>query len=134
MTAKTRKDGANRSERGRKARKAGHWAEYVALVHLMLKGYRILGFRLKLPQGEIDILALRGRRLAVVEVKQRRSHEEAWESVSDVQQERLWQSALSLQAGHPRLKALDLGIDLYTIAPGRWPQHRLNAFEKSERF
>ena len=129
MTARAR-----RSERGRKARKSGHWAEYIALVHLMLKGYRILGFRLKLPQGEIDILAQRGRRLAVVEVKRRRTHEEAWESVSSDQQERLWQSALSLQDGRPQLKRLDLGIDLYTIAPGRWPQHRINAFEKSERF
>ncbi len=123
-----------RSQRGRKARQAGHWAEYVALVHLMLKGYRILGFRLKLPQGEIDLLAQRGRRLAVVEVKQRRTHEEAWDSVSAEQQERLWQSALTLQAGRPQLRRLDLGIDLYTIAPGRWPQHRLNAFEKAERF
>jgi len=124
----------DRSTRGRKAREAGHWAEYVALVHLMLKGYRILGFRLKLPQGEIDLLAQRGRRLAVVEVKQRRTQEEAWESVSAEQQERLWQSALTLQASRPQLRPLDIGLDLYTIAPGRWPQHRINAFEKSERF
>jgi putative endonuclease len=100
----------------------------------MLKGYRILGFRLKLPQGEIDILAQRGKRLAVIEVKLRRTHEEAWESVSAVQQARLWQSALSLLDGRPQLKALDLGIDLYTLAPGRWPQHRINAFEQTERF
>ena len=125
---------ADRSERGRRARTNGHWAEYVALVHLMLKGYRILGFRLKLPQGEIDILAQRGRRLAVVEVKQRRTHEEAWESVSNLQQDRLWQSGLTLQSRHPALRALDLAIDLYTLAPGRWPRHRLNAFEKTERF
>ncbi len=131
MSGKKRLD---RRERGRRAHRAGHWAEYIALVHLMLKGYRILGFRLKLPQGEIDILAQRGKRLAVVEVKQRRTHEEAWESVSDVQQDRLWESALSLQASRPQLRALDLGIDLYTIAPGRWPQHRLNAFEQNERF
>ena len=125
---------AGRAERGRRARTTGHWAEYVALVHLMLKGYRILGFRLKLPQGEIDILAQRGRRLAVVEVKQRRSHGEAAESVSEDQQERLWQSALTLQSSQPRLKALDLSLDLYTLAPGRWPRHRINAFEKNEQF
>jgi len=125
---------AERKERGRRARQTGHWAEYIALVHLMLKGYRILGFRLKLPQGEIDILALRGRRLAAVEVKLRRTHDEATDSVSEVQQDRLWASALALQAGRPRLKALDLCLDLYTIAPGRWPRHQLNAFEKTERF
>ena len=124
----------DRALRGAKAHKSGHLAEYIALVHLMLKGYRILGFRLKMPQGEIDILAQKGTRLAMVEVKQRRSHEEAIETVSSFQQERLWQAGLALQEKKPRLRKLDLVIDLYTIAPGQWPRHQINAFEKIERF
>lgn len=122
----------SRATRGRKAHKSGHLAEYIALIHLMLKGYRILGFRLKLPQGEIDILARKGRRLAMVEVKQRQFHEDAVESVSATQQERLWQAGLALQNRKPRLRDLDLCIDLYTLAPGRWPRHSQNAFEKSD--
>ncbi len=125
---------ADRAARGAKAHKSGHLAEYIALVHLMLKGYRILGFRLKMPQGEIDILAQKGKRLHLVEVKQRRSHEEAIETVSSIQQERLWQSGLALQEKKPRLRKLDLVIDLYTLAPGQWPRHQINAFEKIERF
>ena len=125
---------ADRAARGLKAFKRGHLAEYVALIHLMLKGYRILGFRLKTPQGEIDILAQKGRRLAVVEVKQRRRREEAFETVSYVQQDRLWQAGLSLQARRPRLARLDLNIDLYIVASGQWPEHRINAFEKTERY
>lgn len=125
---------ADRAARGAKAHKSGHLAEYIALVHLMLKGYRILGFRLKMPQGEIDILAQNGKRLHLVEVKQRRSHEEAIETVSSIQQERLWQAGLALQEKKPRLRKLDLVIDLYTIAPGQWPRHQINAFEKIERF
>lgn len=120
--------------RGAKAHKRGHMAEYVALVHLMLKGYRILGFRLKMPQGEIDILAQKRKRLHLVEVKQRRNHEEAIETVSSIQQERLWQAGLALQEKKPRLRKLDLVIDLYTIAPGQWPRHQINAFEKIDRF
>jgi putative endonuclease len=120
--------------RGAKAHKRGHLAEYVALIHLMLKGYRILGFRLKMPQGEIDILAQKSTRLHVVEVKQRRSHEEAFETVSTIQQERLWQAGLALQEKKPRLRKLDLVIDLYTLAPGKLPRHQINAFEKIERF
>lgn len=119
--------------RGAKAHGTGHLAEYIALVHLMLKGYRILGFRLKMPQGEIDILAQKGTRLAMVEVKQRRSQEEAFETVSSFQQERLWQAGLALQEKKPRLRKLDLNIDLYIVAPRRWPQHRINAFEKIDR-
>ncbi len=123
-----------RAETGRRARKSGRAAEYVALVHLLLKGYRILGFRLDLPQGEIDILAQKGRRLALVEVKSRLTLEEARESVSAIQQHRLWQAGLALQARRKSLQALDLNIDLYTLAPGRWPVHEVNAFEKNERF
>ena len=125
---------ANRALRGANAHKSGHLAEYIALVHLMLKGYRILGFRLKMPQGEIDILAQKGKQLHLVEVKQRRSHEEAIETVSSFQQERLWQAGMALQEKKPRLRKLDLVIDLYTIAPGQWPRHQINAFEKIERF
>lgn len=122
-----------RAARGRAARKRGHLLEYVALIHLMLKGYRILGFRLKLPQGEIDILAQKGTRLAMVEVKSRTTFEAAVESVSATQQERLWQAGLALQARNPRLARLDLNIDLYTLAKGQWPRHARNAFEKMER-
>ena len=124
----------SRSERGRKAHKRGHLLEYVALFHLMLKGYRILGFRLKTPRGEIDILAQKGTRLAVVEVKSRTTLEEALVSVSFAQQERLWQAGLALQAKRPRLNGLDLNIDLYTLCPGQWPRHAINAFEKNERY
>ncbi len=123
-----------RVERGRLAHRRGHLVEYVALIHLMLKGYRILGFRLKTPQGEIDLLAQKGRRLAVVEIKSRTTHEDALESVSAQQQDRLWQAGLNLQARRPNLAKLDLNIDLYTIAPGKWPVHAINAFEKIERF
>ena len=124
----------DRAEIGRRARSSGRLAEYVALIHLLLKGYRILGFRLKLPQGEIDILATRGQRLAMVEVKSRLTLEAALESVSDDQQHRLWQAGLALQARRKALAALDLNIDLYTLAPRRWPVHAINAFERNERF
>lgn len=124
----------DRSTRGRKAREKGRLIEYVALVHLMLKGYRILGFRLKIPQGEIDILAQKGNRLAVVEVKSRTAHDIALESVSIVQQERLWQAGMAVQARKGQLAKLDLSVDLYTFAPGKWPRHILNAFEQTRRF
>src|SRR5690606_8694337 len=48
---------AARRRRGGKARADGRWAEVAAAVWLMAKGWRILGFRLKTPEGEIDILA-----------------------------------------------------------------------------
>ena len=125
---------AARALRGKKARARGHRLEYVALLHLMLKGYRILGFRLPMPQGEIDILAQKGKRLAVVEVKARMDVDAAMTAVTPDQQDRLWQAGMALQAAHPQLGALELGIDLYTLCPGQWPRHTRDAFEKIDRF
>jgi putative endonuclease len=118
-----------RMDRGRKAHKDGHLSEYVALIHLMLTGHRILGFRLKTPSAEIDILAVKGKRLSLIEVKQRRTIEEALEAVSPEQQNRLWQAGLRLQAQRPNLKGHELALDLYVLAPGQWPRHVRNAFE-----
>ena len=74
-----------RRRRGQLARRTGRRAEVLAALWLMAKGYRILGFRLKTPQGEIDLLARRGAELAVVEVKIRSTIEAALEAVGDVQ-------------------------------------------------
>ena len=51
----------DRAARGAAARLSGRRAEVLAACWLMLKGYRILGFRLRTPQAEIDLLALRDR-------------------------------------------------------------------------
>ena len=56
---------------GRMAHRLGLRAEMLAAMLLRLKGYRILAQRLKTPAGEIDMVARRGRSLAIVEVKAR---------------------------------------------------------------
>jgi putative endonuclease len=119
----------NHSERGQKAHRRGHLSEYIALIHLMIKGYRILGFRLKTPEAEIDILATKNKRLAVIEVKQRRTHDEALFSVSQTQRHRLLQAGLKLQARRPSLKNLALNIDLYIVTP-RGVKHHIDAFHE----
>ena len=57
--------------RGATARAAGRRSEILAALWLMAKGYRVLGFRHRLRQGEVDLLAARGRVLIAVEVKRR---------------------------------------------------------------
>lgn len=118
----------DRSERGRLGRLAGRRGEVWAAVWLMLKGYRILGFRLKTPQAEIDLLALRGRVLAVVEVKRRRTLLEAMETVTFDQRERLRRAGAMLAARRPSLAGAAVRLDLIALAPGRLPRHSPDAW------
>lgn len=103
-------------------------AEVVAAGWLMLKGWRILGFRLKTPQGEIDLLARRGSILAVVEVKVRPTLEQALEAVSPVQQARLRRAGEAIAAGRPALARLSVRLDMVALAPGRRPRHIADAW------
>ena len=112
-----------RSRRGGLARVSGRRGEVLAALLLMLKGYRILGFRLASPQGEIDLLAIKGDVLAVVEVKRRTTIETALEAVKAQQRERLRRAAASIAAGRPALKAATIRLDLIALAPGRLPRH-----------
>jgi putative endonuclease len=118
-----------RRARGRAARLSGRKAEVWAAVLLMLKGYRILGFRLKTAAAEIDLLAVRGRTLAVVEVKQRTTLEAALEAVSHDQRERLRRAGRILAARRPRLNDASVRLDLIALAPRRWPRHIVDAWQ-----
>ena len=119
----------NRRDTGARARRDGRRAEVLAAAWLMLKGYRILGFRLRTPQAEIDLLALRGGVLAVIEVKRRSTLEAALESVSDSQRERLRRAGRAIAARRPSMRHLAVRLDLIALAPGRWPSHSPDAWK-----
>ena len=118
-----------RQARGAAARTAGRRAEVWAALWLMAGGYRILGFRLRTPQGEIDLLAQRGRVLAVVEVKQRATLQAALEAVSETQRERLRRAGRAIAARRPSLQNMAVRLDLIALAPGRLPVHAPDAWK-----
>ncbi|RAK67319.1 YraN family protein [Phenylobacterium kunshanense] len=118
-----------RSARGAAARLSGRRGEVLAAIWLMAKGYRILGFRLKTRQAEIDLLAQRGDVLAVVEVKRRTSLEVALETVTPDQRERLRRAGLAIAAGRPALRGCGVRVDLLALAPGRLPRHIPDAWQ-----
>jgi putative endonuclease len=120
---------AARARRGAAARRSGRRAEVWAVLLLMLKGYRILGFRLKTRQAEIDILALRGRILAVVEVKRRMDLLTALETVDEDQRLRLRRAGEAVAAGRPGLAGASVRLDLMALAPGRLPRHIPDAWK-----
>ena len=117
--------------RGEQARQSGRRAEAWAALWLILKGYRILGFRLRTRQGEIDLLAQKGSVLAVVEVKRRLALEDALAAVLPDQRDRLRRAGAAVAATRPALKALAVRLDLIALAPGHLPQHRPDAWRGS---
>jgi putative endonuclease len=112
-----------RRRRGRLARRDGRRSEWLCALILMAKGYRLLGFRLKTAQAEIDILAAKGGAVAVIEVKRRATLNEALEAVTPRQRQRLMAAARQLAARRPDLADAAVRLDLMALAPGRWPRH-----------
>ena len=100
----------------------GRGAATLACWYLRLKGWRILARRARVPGGEVDIVARRGRTLAFVEVKARASEQAAAFSLDDW---RLRRVAVAAERLSPRyLRAGDdVRIDALFIVPKRWPRH-----------
>lgn len=101
----------------------GRVSEAIAAAMLIAKGYMILGRRVKTRAGEIDIVAVRGKRLAFVEVKRRSTREDAEAAVSDRQAARIRRAADLWLASRPRYHEHEQGFDVILLVPGRWPRH-----------
>lgn len=112
-----------RRDLGARSRRAGRLAESVAAVWLLLKGYQILGFRLKAGRGDIDILARKGRTLVLVEVKRRETPEAALDSLAPDQRTRLIRAGQALLQKRRSLSGFGLRLDLFAFSPGRLPRH-----------
>lgn len=117
-----------RSEDGRARRDRGRRAELLALLALMLRGYRPVARNLKTPVGEIDLIVRRGRVLAIVEVKSRGTLADAAEAIRPEQQARIRRAAEWLLAGRPDLATLTIRFDAVLVLPWRWPRHLAGAY------
>ena len=116
--------------RGAAARRSGRRAEVLAALWLMFKGYRVLGFRLRTPQAEIDLLVARRGVLAAVEVKSRTSAAAALEAVGYPQRQRLRRALASLAGRKRGYEQAQLRLDLLALAPGHFPRHIPDAWSE----
>ncbi len=112
-----------KARQGVSNRRAGRRSEFLCALWLMAKGYRLLGFRLRTSQAEIDLLALKKGVVAVIEVKRRRTLGEAIEAVSYAQRRRLEAAVRAMGARRPDLADKPVRLDLIALAPGRLPRH-----------
>lgn len=118
-------------EERRRAHRAGHWAERLALMLLVAKGYRILARRYAAHGGEIDLIARRGRVIAFVEVKNRVSIDAAQEAIGAVKISRFGRAADAWLMRNGWATDHVLRADAILITPRRWPKHVENAFPLS---
>ena len=107
------------------AEKRGRGAEGVAAWWLRLHGWRILARRARVPGGEVDIVARRGRTLAFVEVKARATDEAAGFSLDAYRLRRVVVAAERLSPRYMR-DGDEVRIDAIFIVPRHLPRHLAN--------
>ena len=116
------------AERRRRYRR-GHLSEWIAAASLVARGYRILGRRVRTPFGEIDLVAVRWRRLAFVEVKRRNTRAEAEAALTSHQARRLHDAAEYWLFRRPSYRDHDLSFDAILVLPWRLPIHLADALQ-----
>ena len=123
---------ARRAVARQRAQRRGRVAEWLCLWHLRLHGWRILARSWRCPAGEIDILARRGKVLAVIEVKSRGELATAASALMPRQRRRIARAAEAFLIRHPEFASLDLQFDLMLVAPRRLPRHWRGAWRADD--
>ena len=113
----------------RAAVRRGRAAEWLAVLWLRGKGYRILARREQRVGGEIDVIAQRGKLVIFVEVKARPSAAQAADALTAGQWRRVARAARSWLAAHPRAAGGSWRYDAVLLAPWRWPRHLEGVWE-----
>lgn len=118
----------------KKAYKYGIAAERIAAVFLRFKGYRIIAQRYKNPKGEIDILAVKGKTLAIIEVKARKNFSDCAYSIPYWKQKKILGAVEWLMAGGGKIAGLAgvseriIRFDAILIVPRKLPRHLKDAW------
>jgi putative endonuclease len=118
------------------AEKRGHRGEALAALLLRLKGYRILGHRVKTHAGEIDLVSLPlFGPVCFVEVKSRPLGRDAAEAVTPAQRTRIARAASLYLASRPRLARRGARFDVIAVPMGRgiaFPRHFKDVWRADE--
>ena len=111
-----------------RAEREGRRGELTAELFLRAKGWRVLARRRKTPLGEIDLVVRRAGTVAFVEVKWRKRADELGLAIDEYRLRRV-AAAVEAVAHEYAGDGEDMRIDVILLAPGRLPQHIVNAWQ-----
>lgn len=122
---------AQRSRADRRlALSRGARAEWIALLALMLRGWRPVARRYRAPGGEIDLVVRRGDVVAFVEVKARAHLDDAELAITAEKRRRIARAVNHWLVRNPWAQAgWSLRLDAVFVGRGRWPRHVEGAWE-----
>ena len=109
------------------AEKRGRRGETLAAWFLRLKGWRIVGTRVKTPRGEVDLIARRGKSIVFVEVKARTHRRDLATAIDATRLRRVAAAAEILLPKYGK-ECENMQIDVIMVAPWRWPNHLPNVW------
>lgn len=93
----------------------GLFAEGVAEIFLRAKGFGIVARRYKTPVGEIDLIALDGDDLVFIEVKARRTIDEALYAITPRMKARITEAAGHFIAAYPAHARRSMRFDVMAV-------------------
>ena len=114
-------NGISRQIERRRRHRSGLNAETIVAALLIAGGHRILARRFKTPVGEIDLIAVKAKRIAFVEVKRRSTSEDCEAAITPMLRHRVRRAANLWLAHNPRFQQHDIGFDLVFVVPWRFP-------------
>ena len=109
--------------RRRRAYRRGHWAERLASLALLAKGFRTVARRHKTRLGEVDLIARRGDLVLLVEVKARRDVQSGLDAITRTAERRIEAAGEMWLSRQPDYSRLSWRCDVVIVTPWRWPHH-----------
>jgi putative endonuclease len=96
-------------------------AERRAVLHYLLRGYRVVGTNVWAGGNELDVVVRRGRRLVICEVKSKSGprYGDPIAMVDDEKVRRIRRAAEAFLAARSDLRGLEVRFDVVTEAEGR---------------
>ena len=110
----------------------GHLAEKIALLWLILKGYKLVQMNYVTGRGtgasEIDLIMKKSHTLVFIEVKERQNLTTAGEAITHQAQQRIARAAEAFLSKNPAYRDYNVRFDAILFNTGYMPHHIKDAW------